>query len=112
VNGYFRVPSAGVYKLIPSLQINVTNNGDIHVWIKVNDVNVANTTTYMAIKNGDKHVFTTEILLELRADDRVQIWTQANVTGSSVIQYIRADGIPPNDYPAAPGIITNMYKIR
>jgi hypothetical protein len=109
--GYFQVPSAGVYKIIPSLQLNGVGNGNIHCWIKVNDVNVPNTTTYMTFKNADKHVLTTEILLELNANDKVQVWTQANVSGS-VIQYIAAGGTSPNDYPAAPGIITNMYKLR
>ena len=65
----------------------------------------------MTFKNGDKHVFTTEILLELLANDRVQTWTQASVTGA-VVEYIPAGGAGVNAYPAAPGIITNMYKIR
>jgi hypothetical protein len=109
--GYFQVPSAGVYKIIPSLQVTGTNNGNIHVWIKKDGANVANTTTYMTFKNGDRHVLTTEILLELLANERVQIWTQASVTGG-VIEYIAAGGAGANSYPAAPGIITNMYKIR
>jgi hypothetical protein len=109
--GYFQVPSAGVYKIIPSLQLNPTGNGNIHVWIKVNNVNVENTTTYLTFKNGEKQIFTTEILLELNANDQVQIWTQASVSGA-VIEYIGSGGTAPNNYPAAPGIITNMYKLR
>jgi hypothetical protein len=110
-NGYFQIPSAGVYKIIPSLQLNATGNGNIHVWIKVNGTNVANTTTYLTFKNGEKQVFTTEILLQLNADDQVQIWTQASVSGAA-IEYIAAGGTAPNNYPAAPGIITNIYKLR
>jgi hypothetical protein len=110
-SGYFQVPSAGVYKIIPSLQLNGVGNGNIHVWLNVNSINVPNTTTYMTFKNTDKHVLTTEILLELNANDQVQVWTQANVSGA-VIEYIAAGGTSPNNYPAAPGIITNMYKVR
>jgi hypothetical protein len=109
--GYFQVPSAGVYKVMPSLQLNGTGNGNIHCWIKVNDANVPNTTTYMSFKNADRHVLTTEILLEVNANDKVQVWTQANVTGN-VIEYIASGGTGTNTYPAAPGIITNMYKLR
>jgi hypothetical protein len=109
--GYFQVPSAGVYKIIPSLQLNPTSNGNIHVWIKVNGTNVPNTATYLTFKNGEKQVFTTEILLELNTNDQVQIWTQASVSGG-VVEYIVGGGTSPNDYPAAPGIITNMYKLR
>jgi hypothetical protein len=110
-NGYFQVPSEGVYKIIPSLQLSGTGNGNIHIWIKVNNTNVPNTTTYMTFKNGDKDVLTTEILLELNENDTVQVWTQASVSGG-VIEFIPAGGTPPNNYPAAPGIITNMYKLR
>ena len=109
--GYFEVPSAGVYKIIPSLQINPTGNGHLHVWLKVNGTNVDNTGTYLAFKQNEYQVFTTEILLELNANDQVQVWAQPSVTGG-VIQYIAAGGTPPNDFPAAPGIITNMYKLR
>jgi hypothetical protein len=109
--GYFQVPSAGVYKIIPSLQLNATSGGDIHVWMKVNGTNVPNTTTYLTFKNNEKQVFTTEILLQLNANDQVQVWVQASIHGP-VIQYIAAGGTGPNTYPAAPGIITNMYKLR
>jgi hypothetical protein len=110
-NGYFQVPSTGIYKIIPSLQVTATGNGDIHVWIKVNGTNVNNTTTYMTFKNGDKHIFTTELLLQLNANDQVQLWVQSSISGG-VIEYIAAGGTSPNNYPAAPGIITNMYKLR
>jgi hypothetical protein len=77
----------------------------------VNGSNVANTATYMTFKNGEKHVLTTEILLELNANDQVQVWGQMNVTGN-IVEYIAGGGSSPNDFPAAPGIITNMYKLR
>jgi hypothetical protein len=97
---------------MPSLQVTGNHNGNIHVWIKVNDLNVPNTATYMTFKNGERHVLTTEILLELNANDKVQVWTQASITGPAVIEYIPAGGTETNTYPAGPGIITNMYKIR
>jgi hypothetical protein len=111
VSGYFQVPSAGVYKIIPSLQLGTTNAGHIHVWIKVNGSNVSNSSTYLSFKSGDYQVFTTEVLLELNAGDEVQIWLQTDTTGL-FIDYIAPGGAGSNTYPAAPGIITNMYKLR
>jgi hypothetical protein len=105
--GNFKVLIPGVYKIIPSLQLEAPNNGHIHVWLKVNGINVPNTTTYLTFKNGEYQVFTTEILLELDADDEVQVWAQSSVNGN-ILQFIG----PGTDYPAAPGIITNMYKLR
>jgi hypothetical protein len=81
------------------------------MWLKVNGANSPNTGTYLAFKTGEYQVFTTEILLELNANDQVQVWAQSSVNGS-VIQYIAPGGASPDDFPAAPGIITNMYKLR
>jgi hypothetical protein len=79
--------------------------------MKVNGSNVPNTTTYLTFKNNEKQVFTTEILLQLSTSDQVQVWTQASV-GGAIIDYISTGGAGSNAYPAAPGIITNMYKLR
>jgi hypothetical protein len=81
------------------------------MWIKVDGVNVPNSATYMSFKNGDHHVLTTEILLELNANQKIQVWAQAS-TNAATIDYIAAGGTSPNDYPAAPGVITNMYLLR
>lgn len=106
-SGYFQVPSAGVYKIIPSIQIRPSGSGNIHVWVKVNGINVPNSATYLSLKTGDNQVFTTEILLELNADDQVQIWAQSSINDTLI------DDIAGNEViPAAPGIITNMYKLR
>jgi hypothetical protein len=82
------------------------------VWIKVDGENVPNSATYMSFKNGDHDVLTTEILLELNANEKVQVWVQSS-TAAATIDYIAAGGTGPNDlYPAAPGVITNIYKLR
>jgi hypothetical protein len=109
--GHFQVPSGGVYKIIPSLQLNPSAAGDMSIWIKVNGSNVANTATFISYKNGDKQVFTTEILLELLANDQVQVWGLTHGQ-DGLLDYIPSGGTAPDDYPAAPGVITNMYKLR
>jgi len=110
-NGYFQVPTAGVYKFIPSIQFKAAGNGKATFWIKVNGANVANTATLLDAPNNSQGVFTTEILLELNANDQVQIWGLATSFNMDVT-YLAAGGSGANAYPAAPGIITNMYRIR
>ena len=110
-NGYFKVPTAGVYKIIPSVQYLGSNNGELVVWIKVNGTNVPDSATLTHFKNNDEGIVTTEYLLELAANDEVQVWSIALNTGCD-INYIAAGGSGANAYPAAPGIITNMYRIR
>lgn len=110
-NGYFQVPTAGVYKIIPSVQYLTAGNGTLTVWIKVNGTNVSNSATFLNTTNNNQGVFTTEFLLELNANDQVQIWGLA--TGfNCIVTYLAAGGSGANAYPAAPGVITNMYRIR
>lgn len=110
-SGAFTVPATGIYKIIPSLQCLGAGNGSITIFIKVNGASVADSATRTHFKQNDEIVITCEYLLELNGGDSVQVWalaTDANCT----IDYIAGGGSPPNDYPAAPGVITNMYRIR
>lgn len=109
--GSFTVPTAGVYKVIPSLQCLGAGNGNVTIWIKVNGTNVDNTSTNTAFKQNDEVVITCEYLLSLNAGDSVQIWALAT-SANCTIDFIVAGGSGANAYPAAPGVITNMYRIR
>ena len=109
--GSFTVPSTGVYKIIPSLQCLGAGNGEITIWIKVNGSNVTNSATRTAFKQNDEIVITCEYLLDLTAGDYVQVWALAS-SANCTIDYIAAGGSGANSYPAAPGVITNMYRIR
>ena len=109
-NCYFEVLSAGVYKFMPSLQVAGTGNGSVVVWLKVNGNNVPNTATFMAVKNNEEHVFTTEFLLSLAANDKVQVWAMAQ-DANCIIRVVSAGGVAPNNYPLVPGVISNMIRI-
>jgi hypothetical protein len=109
-NSYFKVPSSGIYKIIPSVQMLGSNNGTITLWIKVNGTNVPDSATLTHYKQDDESIITCEYLLDLNANDEVQVWAVATTT-TFKIHYISAGGTSPNNYPAAPGIITNMYQI-
>ena len=110
-NFSFRVPATGVYKIIPSFQYLAEGNGNLTIWIKVNGVNVPNSTTFTLMKNNEEGVVTTEYLLELVAGDQIQIWALAGVA-TTIVNYVAAGGSGADAYPAAPGIITNIYRIR
>jgi hypothetical protein len=110
-NSAFVVQSAGIYKIIPSVQVLSAGNTSVTIWIKVNGTNVANSATLTLAKNNEEGIVTTEYLLPLNAGDSVQVWA---ITGAAncTVNYIPGGGLAPDDYPAAPGIITNMYRIR
>ena len=109
--GTFTVLTAGVYKIIPSLQYLGGGNGTVTIWLKVNGANVPNSATVTAFKNNDEGVITCEYLLELNGHDNIEVWALA-LGANCQVNYIAGDGTPPNTYPAAPGVITNIYKIR
>ncbi len=111
VNGYFQVPATGIYKIIPSLQVLSAGNGKISIWMKVNGVNVPDSATLTLFKNNEEGVITCEYLLSLNAGDQIQVWALAQSANCN-IHYIAAGGSGVNAYPAAPGIITNIYRIR
>ena len=108
--GYFTVPVTGIYKLIYSIQILGTGNGNVAFWIKVNGTNVAETTTLTIFRNNEESIVCTEYILSLTGGDQVQVWGRSN-GANCILNHIAAGGTPPNDYPAAPGIITNMYRL-
>ncbi len=108
----FTVPATGVYKIIPSIQyIGNTGNAALTIWLRVNGTNVADTSTYTVVKNAEEGVITCEYLLEMNAGDNVQICALAT-TQNVIVNYISGGGSGANAYPAAPGVITNMYRIR
>jgi hypothetical protein len=109
-NSFFWVPARGIYKIIPSIVLKGVGNGNITIWIKVNGVNVPDTSTRTAYKTGDEVVITCEYLLPLEPSDQVQVWCLA--TTDAVIDHIDAAGTGSNAYPATPGVITNIYRIR
>lgn len=77
----------------------------------MNNSNVDNSATQTHFKQNDEIVITCEYLLELNAGDSVQVWALAT-SANCTIDFIAAGGSGANAYPAAPGIITNMYRIR
>jgi hypothetical protein len=109
-SGYFTVPITGIYKLIYSIQILGVGNGNVAFWIKVGGTNVADTTTLTVFKNGEESIVCTEYILSLTGGNQVQVWG-VSTAANCVLNYIAAGGTAPNNYPAAPGVITNLYRI-
>jgi hypothetical protein len=109
-NGGFTVQNAGVYTIVPSVQILSGGNGSMTVWIKVNGANLSDSATLTLAKNNEEGIITCEYMIQLNAGDFVQVWGIAQ-NANMTINYIPAGGSGANAYPAAPAIITNMHRI-
>jgi hypothetical protein len=110
-NAAFVVPATGIYKIIPSVQFLSGGNTSLTIWIKVNGTNVPDSSTLTLAKNTEEGIVTCEYLLTLNSGDSVQVWARSGAHAVD-INYIAAGGSGANAYPAAPGVITNMYRIR
>ena len=106
-SSYFLILRRGTYKIIPSLQFLGAQKSILYIWLKVNGVNVPDSTTATVFQNNDEGVVTTEYILNLDKGDTVQVWAY-DATRNVTVNHIDAAG----PYPAAPGIITNMYALR
>ena len=109
-SGYFTILETGIYKFIYYAQVLGSGNGGISIWLKIDGANVPDTTTFTLFKNGEETIISTEYLLSLTANQQVQVWA-TSIGSACTINYIEPGGTAPNDYPAAPGIITNIYRI-
>lgn len=104
------VTNGGIHKIIPSVQFSGSNNGTMIIWIKVNGSNLTDSSTQTNYKTGDTVVITCEYLLSLNAGDQIQVFALS--TTNATIDYIAGGGSGANAYPAAPGIITDIYRLR
>jgi len=75
------VDREGVYNIQISLQFDNTHSGDhtVHVWLKVNNSDVANTTRRLVLKgNDDDKVAAWNYLYQFKADDYFEIMWATN----------------------------------
>jgi hypothetical protein len=99
---------AGVYKAIYSVQfLGISGNADLAIWGVINGTAIPDSATYTAVKNNDTGVITTELIVSLAAGDRFE-WYAETIGPNVDIQVYAATA----SIPLAPGIITNIYKLR
>lgn len=111
----------GVYKITYSLQLANTDNAahDAIVWLRVNGVDIANSTTIFTVparKSAGVPSYIcgySEVVFPMNAGDTVGLWwgtTQAASSGGAVGVYIygRAAQTTPMAYPATPSAIGSI----
>lgn len=110
--GKIYVQATGVYRVLYSLQMDTSSGGSqtVRIWLRQNGSNVARSTSFFSIANNGENVATCEYIISLLAGDYVEIAFVSN-DGNMTAAYIVPGGIPPNNYPATPSIITNINKI-
>ncbi len=105
----FNIATTGTYKVLYSMQyLGTSGNGTIAVFFKKNGNNIADSSTYTKYNNNDEGLITAEFIFDLTAGDTLEVFGATTGGGTASIDYIAAVG---STIPAAPGIVTNIYRI-
>jgi hypothetical protein len=112
------VPDAGVYVVSYSIQFKNTTNGiqDIDIWLRKNGTDIADTNSRFSIparkSTGDPShlIAVTPVMVELAANDYIQIMWHVTDTGVSIEQYpavAYSVGVTPA-IPATPSVLVQV----
>ena len=112
------VPDAGVYTVSYSIQFKNTTNDiqDIDIWLRKNGTDIPDTNSRFSIParkgsgNPSHLIAVTPVMVELAADDYIQIMWHVTNTGVSIEQYpavAYSAGVTPA-IPATPSVLVQV----
>jgi hypothetical protein len=112
-NSRITVTRTGIYNLQFSAQLSTPGGGspDVHIWLRKNGTNIANTNTGVVMQNSNqKQVAAWNFVESLVAGDFLELVAYLN-GGSSVLFLAEAAG-PTNGGVGVPSIIVTMTQIK
>jgi hypothetical protein len=112
------VPDAGVYDVSFSIQFKNTTNAvqDIDIWLRKNGTDVPDTNSRFSIAarkgagNPSHLIATTPIMVELAANDYVQVMWHVTDVGVSIEHFPAVTAVPGTTpaHPATPSVIVQV----
>jgi hypothetical protein len=112
------VPAAGVYTVTFSIQFKNTTNGaqDIDIWLRKNGTDVPDTNSRFSIVarkgagNPSHLIATTPIMVQLAANDYIEIMWHVTDTGVSIEHFPAVTAVPGTTpaHPATPSAIVQV----
>lgn len=112
-NSRITVSRTGIYNLQFSAQLSTPGGGspDVHIWLRKNGINVANSNTGVVMQNSNqKHVAAWNFVESLIAGDYLELVAYLN-GGSSVLFLAEAAG-PTNGGVGVPSMIVTMTQVK
>lgn len=108
---FINVSSAGVYRVITSVQLNKQagggSSGDVYMWFSVDGVAVPNSATKYAVTNTFEACLTVEVMVSLTSGQRISVMATATNGGEEILA---EPPILPNA-SAVPSIITIVQRV-
>lgn len=112
------VPTEGIYNFTYSIQFKSDSNNieDIDIWLRKNGTDVPNTNsrfsipTRKSVGNPSHLIATTPIMVQLAANDYVQIMWHVTNTAVSIEQYPAVTAVPGTTpaHPATPSVFVQV----
>lgn len=109
-NGVIRFQRAGTYFVMAAAQVGSLNNqgvGDVRLWMRLNAVDITNSNTIQTV-NRDTAVLVSQSVLELQANDRLQLIFSTDVTKGT----LGLVASTPSGEPTVPSMIFSAFQSR
>jgi hypothetical protein len=112
------VPSAGIYVVSFSIQFKNTTNDiqDVDIWLRKNGTDIPDTNSRFSISarkgagNPSHLIATTPIMVQLAANDYIEIMWHVTDTGVSIEHFPAVTAVPGTTpaHPATPSVIVQV----
>ena len=108
-DGVIKYNQAGVYFVIACAQTGSTNNpnanGEVRLWMQLNQVNIPNSNTIQTIRNGVTAVLVSQGIITVEANDKLQLAFSSTNNKLGIIA-----STPANE-PAVPSMIFSTFRL-
>lgn len=110
-NDIIRFQESGIYFLMGAAQVgsfSAQSVGDVHLWMRLNQEDMANSNTIQTIVNKDTAVLVCQTVVVLKAGDQLQLMFSTDVT-TGTLGLVATK--PPNE-PWVPSMIFSAFKSK
>ena len=110
-NDIIQFQESGIYFLMAAAQVgnlSAQSIGDVHLWMRLNQEDMANSNTIQTIVNKDTGVLVCQTVVVLKAGDQLQLMFSTEVT-TGVLGLVATK--PPNE-PWVPSMIFSAFKSK
>ncbi|CAF4160905.1 unnamed protein product [Adineta steineri] len=108
-HGIIKYNEAGIYFLIACGQVGSAKDtdasGEVHLWMRLNEKDIANSNTIKTIRNGNTAVLVSQTVVKLEAKDKVQL------VFSTTNKELGLIASKPKNEPLVPGIIVSTFRL-
>ena len=109
-DGALKYNTSGLYFVIACGQVgsdtNTFGSGEVHLWTRINEVDVPNSNTIQTIRNGSIAILVSQTIVTLKANDTLKLMFSTTDKRLGMI------ASTPTNESAAPSMIFSTFRLR